>query len=135
MQAQSLALQIVHRSIADTLYFSCVQAALMAVSKPGLALRFLKLRRRTETFQYGPHPSHRLEIVSAVVADRSSSSDSTPPHPARTLVFVHGGAWGSGKPWMYRLLADRLSTVGYTVVLIGYRTWPDGTTDDQVCSH
>jgi acetyl esterase/lipase len=111
----------------------------MAVSKPGLALRFLKLRRRTETFEYGPHPSHKLEIVSAVTDSSSasssissSSSSSTPVQPARTLVFVHGGAWGSGKPWMYRLLADRLTTVGYTVVLVGYRTWPDGTTDDQV---
>jgi acetyl esterase/lipase len=111
--------------------FHDVQAALMAISKPGLALRFLKLRRRTETFQYGPHPSHKLEIVSAV-ADSSSSSDGDRTQPARTLVFVHGGAWGSGKPWMYRLLADRLSNVGYTVVLIGYRTWPDGTTDEQV---
>eukprot|EP00549_Striatella_unipunctata_P010133 CAMPEP_0118714992 /NCGR_PEP_ID=MMETSP0800-20121206/26578_1 /TAXON_ID=210618 ORGANISM="Striatella unipunctata, Strain CCMP2910" /NCGR_SAMPLE_ID=MMETSP0800 /ASSEMBLY_ACC=CAM_ASM_000638 /LENGTH=75 /DNA_ID=CAMNT_0006621013 /DNA_START=1 /DNA_END=225 /DNA_ORIENTATION=- len=45
----------------------------------------------------------------------------------------HGGAWGSGLPWMYRLLATVFLQYGYAVAIVGYRTYPDSKTiRDQV---
>jgi len=50
-----------------------------------------------------------------------------------TIFFVHGGAWGSGKPWMYRLIAPTFLKLHFAVVIVGYRTYPDAATiDDQV---
>ena len=70
----------------------------------------------------------------------------------RLIVFVHGGAWGSGQPWMYRLIAapflfrrgggssdddwsmpnspqqQSLTPYCYSVAVIGHRTYPDGPT-------
>ena len=43
-----------------------------------------------------------------------------------------GGAWGSGKPWMYRLCASPFLEAGLAVAVVGYRTYPDGSVQDQV---
>jgi acetyl esterase/lipase len=48
------------------------------------------------------------------------------------VVVCHGGAWGSGRPWMYRLTACPFLNKGYTVAIWGYRTWPDAGVDGQV---
>ena len=41
-----------------------------------------------------------------------------------TVFFVHGGAWGSGHPWMYRLIAPYFLERGFIVAVVGYRTYP-----------
>lgn len=41
-----------------------------------------------------------------------------------TIFFVHGGAWGSGQPWMYRLIAPYFLQRGFLVAVVGYRTYP-----------
>lgn len=38
-----------------------------------------------------------------------------------TVFFVHGGAWGSGMPWMYRLVAPTFLRLNFAVVIVGYR--------------
>jgi len=48
------------------------------------------------------------------------------------VVFVHGGAWGSGKPWMYRLASIPFLEMGLAVAIVGYRTYPDADVDGQV---
>lgn len=49
------------------------------------------------------------------------------------LVFVHGGAWGSGLPWMYRLVALGISKCinASTAILIEYPVFPDSFILDQ----
>ncbi|KAL7473703.1 hypothetical protein ACHAXS_014211 [Conticribra weissflogii] len=42
-----------------------------------------------------------------------------------TIFFVHGGAWGAGCPWMYRLVAPTFLSRGFAVAIVGYRTYPD----------
>ena len=42
------------------------------------------------------------------------------------------GAWGSGLPWMYRLVASRFIAQNIAVAIVGYRTYPDGDAQDQV---
>ena len=44
----------------------------------------------------------------------------------------HGGAWGSGEPWLYRLTALPFLENNQAVAIVGYRTYPDGTMQDQV---
>ncbi len=48
------------------------------------------------------------------------------------VFFVHGGAWGSGHPWMYRLMAVPFLKMNMAVAVVGYRTYPDGNAQDQV---
>ena len=47
-------------------------------------------------------------------------------------IFKHGGAWGSGTPWMYRLVAKPFLDANMAVAIVGYRTYPDGNIQDQV---
>lgn len=44
----------------------------------------------------------------------------------------HGGAWGSGQAWQYRLVAQPFLDQGMAVAVVGYRTFPDGDMNDQV---
>ena len=44
----------------------------------------------------------------------------------------HGGAWGTGEPWLYRLTALPFLENNQAVAIVGYRTYPDGLIQDQV---
>jgi acetyl esterase/lipase len=51
-----------------------------------------------------------------------------------TVVFVHGGAWGSGKPWMYRLATEGICDAipgASKGILIQYPVYPLATIFDQ----
>ncbi|KAJ1624534.1 Alpha/Beta hydrolase protein [Pavlovales sp. CCMP2436] len=71
---------------------------------------------------YGPLPQHRLDIFAA-------PSDA---HEPPVVLFVHGGAWGSGSRLIYRLVGHRLSAEGFTCILVGYRRYPRASIDEQV---
>jgi acetyl esterase/lipase len=63
----------------------------------------------------------------------SSSSSSSDCGPDEWLFFIHGGAWGSGLPWFYRLVAVPFVRRGMAVAIIGYRTYPScGRVQEQV---
>jgi acetyl esterase/lipase len=44
----------------------------------------------------------------------------------------HGGAWGSGQPWLYRLIAAPFLEKNLVVAIVGYRTYPGGDIIAQV---
>jgi acetyl esterase/lipase len=44
----------------------------------------------------------------------------------------HGGAWGSGQPWLYRLIAAPFLEKNLVVAIVGYRTYPCGDIIAQV---
>lgn len=47
------------------------------------------------------------------------------PQTAPALVFVHGGAWSHGAPWLYALFARQLAArEGWNVGVVGYHNWP-----------
>ncbi|KAJ1634088.1 Alpha/Beta hydrolase protein [Pavlovales sp. CCMP2436] len=71
---------------------------------------------------YGPLPQHRLDIF-AVPPDA---------HEPPVVLFMHGGAWGSGSRLIYRLVGPRLSAEGFTCILVGYRRYPRASIDEQV---
>mmetsp|Transcript_14134 Transcript_14134/g.26511 ORF Transcript_14134/g.26511 Transcript_14134/m.26511 type:complete len:474 (-) Transcript_14134:1587-3008(-) len=109
------------RSVSDTLVKVSVPS--LALIHRGDARRFLELTNRKVTLSYGKHKSQIIDIF----------IPSAGIHASRGFVFfVHGGAWGSGMPWMYRLCAFPFLNDNYVVAIVGYRTYPDGNVQDQV---
>ena len=47
------------------------------------------------------------------------------------MIFMHGGAWGSGFGTMYRLISLPFLERNYRVVILNYRTFPDGNMEQQ----
>ena len=70
--------------------------------------------------------------TSVAASDDDDDDDDDKRVPVRgTVFFVHGGAWGSGMPWMYRLVAHTFLTLGFAVAIVGYRTYPDAPDIDE----
>lgn len=109
-----------------------IQDALIYVGLPALIYSFPDILRKMvrysgiksdcefRTEPYGSHPRQLVDLISTT----SSSKD--------LVVFAHGGAWGSGEPWMYRTCADSFIDSNYTVAVWGYRTYPDGDVPGQI---
>eukprot|EP00752_Nemacystus_decipiens_P010065 g8969.t1 len=121
-------------------YGVAVGAGVSAVFRPKLASRFLAVGRQREDYRYGPHPRQIIEVVHPTresVETKARARERGGEKP-KLVVFVHGGAWGSGCTWMYRLLVDRLTRSNhpplgsYTVASVGYRVYPDADTSGQV---
>lgn len=81
----------------------------------------LSCRSRLTKIQYGEHKSQFIDLIEPI--HRS---------PDGVVAFVHGGAWGSGLPWMYRLSALPFLEQNKAVAILGYRTYPDADLSGQV---
>jgi acetyl esterase/lipase len=68
---------------------------LVANNPPQLS-RFIAAGRNMKRFRYGQLNEQNLQIYTKDISSTTAPS---------VLILVHGGAWGSGKPWMYRLMA------------------------------
>lgn len=92
--------------------------ALLFLGRPFFAVKYLELISKIHIEQYGPTRDHILEILQI-----------GPVEETDCLVFVHGGAWGSGKPWMYRLAALGMAKLYGVpnVVVLGYPVFPKST--------
>jgi len=89
-----------------------VSAVALGIRHPKALLRFLSLRRTAQTFHYGHEsPDHFVELHRC----------GKPGAPL--VVFMHGGAWFSGRPWMYRLISTALNRRGMDVGIVGYGTY------------
>lgn len=99
-----------------------VSAPLMALTAPTSALRdFVRLSQTCVRHAYASHPLQFIELY--------LPKDEKKKKKTRHLVFfVHGGAWGSGMPWMYRLVAAPFVCKDTAVAVIGYRTYPSSQT-------
>ncbi|KAA8497152.1 putative isoprenylcysteine alpha-carbonyl methylesterase ICME [Porphyridium purpureum] len=100
--------------------------------------------------------SYAAEIVSDDICsdeeEDAKDSDAARPHDRQVLdiylphrepcrcdrrkvvVFVHGGAWGSGNTWQYALLG-RFFALQHDILalVVTYRIFPDGSVVDQIC--
>jgi len=78
---------------------------------------------------YGDHPRQVGQVMISESVDESEDA-------APLFIFLHGGAWGSGFPTMYRLLSLPFLERNFRSVILGYRTYPEadveGQTDDLV---
>ena len=121
-----------HNSWRDSGAFRSVIEGLMTLSAPTMMLtqptmvrNFVRMTRRCRRFKYGPHPRHILEVY----VPTSTNLRTVPP---KLVLFIHGGAWGSGTPPFYRLVAPPFLEAGMAVAVVGYRTYPCGRLDEQV---
>lgn len=121
-----LPLSIQHR-MRDDGSFRTISDRAVTLSVPSLAIvnhdaarRFLQLTQEKNVVKYG---KHKMQFVDLFLpkGDRKGF-----------VFFVHGGAWGSGMPWMYRLCATPFLEADMVVAIVGYRTYPDGNVQDQV---
>jgi pimeloyl-ACP methyl ester carboxylesterase len=123
------------RTLADTSV--TVTAPLLALAHPSLVARFLHWSNNCQRLRYGGHFRQTVDVWIPAHCYASAS------RPRRILFFVHGGAWGSGEPWMYRLLAHHWlisphsttstdNSVDTMVAMVRYRTYPDGCIREQV---
>jgi acetyl esterase/lipase len=110
-----------------------VDAATMASASLALAAKpriFANLARATASGRigvpYGALPQQRVDIFEP--RDRARTADDAPP----VVLFVHGGAWGSGSRLIYRLVGHRFAEEGFTCVVIGYRRYPRANIDEMV---
>ena len=55
-----------------------------------------------QSLQYGVHPMQVAHLMRPALDDKAKSRCR---RQNRLVVFIHGGAWGSGRPWMYRLVS------------------------------
>lgn len=112
------------RSMEDTLILLAVPELLQTY--PQALANFWDLTKRTSKIQYGDHEMQYMDLIEPP----ESVANGKPPDGVVT--FVHGGAWGSGKPWMYRLAALPFLESNKAVAVLGYRTYPDADVDGQV---
>jgi acetyl esterase/lipase len=111
--------------------------SISALALPQYSLRFLKLGAAQKSYSYGQGSEQNVLIIDLNSLDeRDTTSDSSTTNNSLTddvLVFVHGGAWGSGKPWMYRLAAEGLARRMRTryIVLVQYPVFPASTILEQ----
>jgi acetyl esterase/lipase len=106
-------------------------APIMGITSPSVAYRFLQLTANSQRIRYGSHPMQYIDLY--LPNNQQQQQQSATNEPTRLIFFVHGGAWGSGLPWFYRLTALPFLQQGWAVAVIGYRTYPDSSTvDDQV---
>jgi acetyl esterase/lipase len=133
----------------DSGSFRSTVNGLIVASLPMLAIAhwqsvmpFVALTRSVQILEYGPHVMQRVHLyrpLSPLKEGKEQLSSShcengmtTTTNP-KLLYFVHGGAWGSGEPYMYRLVAAPFVQCGWTVAIVGYRTYPDAQhVQDQV---
>ena len=113
------------RWLADSMVTS-LAIPLGAITCPSAAKDFLDVSKNIRHLNYGDHESQFIEVFLPVGYnenfDRTARSTT---YPVRGMVFFcHGGAWGSGKPWYYRLAAKPFLEVGLAVAIVGYRVYP-----------
>ena len=81
---------------------------------------------------YGTHPRQTGDVMIKEKLLQTSHSGSENDDNIPLFLFLHGGAWGSGFPTMYRLISSPFLERNYRAVVLGYRTYPDGGMEDQV---
>mmetsp|Transcript_18307 Transcript_18307/g.20857 ORF Transcript_18307/g.20857 Transcript_18307/m.20857 type:complete len:557 (+) Transcript_18307:124-1794(+) len=134
--------------------FGAISDAIVTCSVPSLALLntkvfldflYLSTQQAKIEIQYGSHPSQRIDLFLPNRFRRRHTSSSNKGSKSNNndddndcddingfVFFVHGGAWGSGLPWMYRLTALPFLQKNIAVAIVGYRRFPDGNAQDQV---
>jgi len=109
-------------------------AIFRTIQRPAILFSHIQISRTIQLLPYGKLSDHYLQLMS--FSESPSFSDSSTIEPERVLVFVHGGAWGSGQPWMYRKIVHNLAKEmeASHAVIVGYPLFPNVLMVDQVNS-
>jgi acetyl esterase/lipase len=107
-----------------------IVGGLLCLSRPSLLVEYIRLSWSTRRIVYDKlNRDHFIDVM-----DMSSTSADADGMKTRALVFVYGGAWGSGHTWMYRLCAANAAKClrASHAILVEYSTFPSARIDDQV---
>lgn len=125
--------QIFHNFVRDSGLFIALTAVLSLQSgwrllqkQPSILWTYLRLRLNRRLIYYGQESSHqKMEFF-------FPPSDNSKEPVSGLVIFVHGGAWGSGSPAMYRLVARPFLKINWAVAVLGYRLYPEGDASIQI---
>ncbi|OEU10378.1 alpha/beta-hydrolase [Fragilariopsis cylindrus CCMP1102] len=109
-------------SLLDFIKLSSSSTSINTKTRTSTSTSRTRTKRTKICYGHGNHKSQCIDLVE-------------PRHnPSGVVVFVHGGAWGSGMPWMYRLLALPFlqQELNLAVAFVGYRTYPDADVQGQI---
>jgi acetyl esterase/lipase len=129
------ALKDLHHFVRDSgvfytlMEFMALQHALPILLKyPSVLWRMFQASRRRKVITYGKQSSsQKVDLF------MPSPEDGDHQEPARgLLVFVHGGAWGSGSPAQYSMIAKPFLRINWAVAVVGYRVYPEGDVTTQI---
>lgn len=81
------------RKISDGIVTGSIPIA--AIGNPTAAREFLRLSRQIHVIRYGEHESQFIDVLFPEGVNQDDLQG--------FVLFCHGGAWGSGKPWFYRV--------------------------------
>jgi len=121
------------RCIVDNILTPFVLVPSTFKQRPNLFFKFLQLSLfQTKKIAYGSHPLQTMDLVT----NNKYNLREDPLITKNLVIVVHGGAYGFGRPWLYRLaslfLLNRSKSNETHVAVVGYRTYPDGFATDQV---
>ena len=113
-------------TIADTLTvlfgpFLLLYEAGLSTAGLRLLSSYPNLARTAIPVPYGAHNSQTSDLYLSQPSSPTSS----------LIIFVHGGAWGSGFRSMYFGIALSFLKKGYDVALVGYRVFPEADVAGQ----
>ena len=134
------------RGIID--FVSIITAPFFTQQHEGSFNNFITLTRQMETIKYGGHPKQKIQLFRPKAEIKGTVFFIVRMNPLDVhlsylpltfhsclyclVIQKHGGAWGTGEPWLYRLTALPFLENNQAVVVVGYRTYPDGLIQDQV---
>jgi acetyl esterase/lipase len=104
-------------------------AATLGASKPSILYKFTEAGKCMKSFKYGDLKGQNCQVFNFPAAVDPSVKPSV-------LILVHGGAWGSGKPWMYRLMAVGMAKCinAQSAIVVQYPLFPERVISEQSAS-
>jgi acetyl esterase/lipase len=109
--------------------FMSLQHALPILLKyPSVIWGIFQVSRRRKVIPFGEQSSaQKVDLFIPFQVDGNHQD------PVRgMLVFVHGGAWGSGSPAQYSMIAEPFLRINWAIAVVGYRVYPEGDVTTQI---
>jgi acetyl esterase/lipase len=107
-----------------------VGSVFLCAVRPALVSQYRCLGGSMTRLQYGETSEEMLDIYDYCKDNKGNFTREQPANKTDTensvVVFVHGGSWGSGQPWMYRLITAGLarSMNASKGIVLGYPVYP-----------
>lgn len=98
----------------------------LVVIHPSIIYKAFKAWRSTKCIEL---PGKRLQLETSTLISSPSGIETGQALITNLVLFVHGGAWGGGKLWQYRLQAHGIAKLlkADQVALLKYPYYPDAT--------
>lgn len=98
----------------------------LVLIRPSIIFKAYKAWRNTKCIDL---PEKQLHLETSIIESEPSDIQTGSAFVTSIVLFVHGGAWGGGKLWQYRLQAHGIAKLlkAQHVALLKYPYYPDAT--------